>query len=86
MLHFLLAPTPWRRQSLAAGWQFCCRCVRCGSGDAAEAPLLVVVDDQEIGGFHKWGIPKIDGLYIFILEDPTKMDDLGVPPFWETSK
>eukprot|EP00435_Cladocopium_sp_Y103_P044693 s508_g12.t1 len=36
MLHFLLAPTSWRRTSLAAGWQFCCRCPRCGSDTAPE--------------------------------------------------
>ena len=30
------------------------------------------------GGFHKWGHPKI-------LAKPMKMDDLGVPPFKETS-
>ena len=27
------------------------------------------------GGFHKWGYPKIDGLYMFIWENPTEMDD-----------
>ena len=30
------------------------------------------------GGFHKWGVPT-NGL--FIMENPTKMDDLGVPLF-----
>ena len=29
-------------------------------------------------GFHKWGIP-IAGW--FIMENPTKMDDLGVPRY-----
>ena len=30
------------------------------------------------GGFHKWGIPKMVGLY---REIPIKMDDLGAPLF-----
>ena len=34
------------------------------------------------GGFHKWGVPQNSW---FIMEIPTKMDDLGVPLFWETS-
>ena len=29
-------------------------------------------------GFHKWGTPKMDGLYG---NSYTKVDDLGVPPF-----
>ena len=28
-----------------------------------------------------WVYPKMDG---FIMENPMKMDDLGVPPFFET--
>ena len=32
------------------------------------------------GGFHKWGIPKMVGL-----NGKIKVDDLGVPPFQETS-
>ena len=35
------------------------------------------------GGFHKWGIPKLAGW--FVLDNPIKMDDLGVPLFLETS-
>ena len=34
------------------------------------------------GGFHKWGYPEMDGL---LRENPIEMDDLGVPPFRETS-
>ena len=33
------------------------------------------------GGFHKWGSPK--WLVVFIVENPIKMDDSGVSPFWK---
>ena len=33
------------------------------------------------GGFHKWGYPKC----LFYRENHTKMDDLGVPLFQETT-
>ena len=36
-------------------------------------------------GVHKWGYPKIDQNGWFTKENPTKMDDLGVPLFQETS-
>ena len=32
--------------------------------------------DVSLGGFHKGGYPKMDGLY----GNTLKMDDLGVPP------
>ena len=31
------------------------------------------------GGFHIWGMPQMDGLYI--IENPTEINDLGVPLF-----
>ena len=34
------------------------------------------------GGFQKWGYPEMDGLWG---KNLTKMDDLGLPLFWETS-
>ena len=37
------------------------------------------------GGFHKGGTPKWM-VYKFIRDNPIDMDDLGVPPFVETSK
>ena len=36
---------------------------------------LSISGDFLFGGFHKWGYPKIDGLYMFIWENPTEMDD-----------
>ena len=33
------------------------------------------------GGFQKLGVPQNEG---FIMENPIKMDDLGVPPFTDT--
>ena len=38
-----------------------------------------------MGVSKKWGYPKMYGLWMFIVENPIKMDDLGVPPFSETS-
>ena len=35
----------------------------------------------KIGSFHQWGIPK----NAWFTENPIKIDDLGVPPFKETS-
>ena len=37
---------------------------------------------SSFGGFHKWRYPKMDSLQ-FIVEHPTKTDELGVPPFQE---
>ena len=34
------------------------------------------------GGFLKWWYPKMDG---FLMENPAKMDDLGVSLFQESS-
>ena len=35
------------------------------------------------GGFHKCWYPKMDGLQIFIMENPIEKDDLGAPLFQE---
>ena len=35
------------------------------------------------GGFHKWGY--LNSWMVYFMEHPIKMDELGVPPFQETS-
>ena len=37
-------------------------------------------DQYLFGVFHKWGYPKMDGLWWFIRENPIVVDDLGEPP------
>ena len=37
-------------------------------------------------GFHKWRYPKMDAIICYIMENPLKVDDWGVPLFQETSK
>ena len=64
---------------------------RCGGAglEAAEgaAPALAAwrgPNEHQLGllGFLKWGYPKMDG---FSRENPSKMDDLGVSLFQETT-
>ena len=45
---------------------------------ASRTCQLVICERLEMGGFHKWGYPQMDG---FIREYPIKTDDVGVPLF-----
>ena len=50
----------------------------------------VDVETHGLSGTHlgvskNKGIPKMEGLWRFIMENPIKIDDLGVPLFSETS-
>jgi hypothetical protein len=46
--------------------------------DSASLSALVILE-----GFHKWGIPS--SWMVYNGKSENKMDDLGVPPFLETS-
>ena len=35
---------------------------------------------HDLWGFHKWGIPN--SWLVYFMENPIKMDDMGVPPIW----
>ena len=48
----------------------------CGAGTIHDLPM------GRYGGFHKWEVPQNGWL---IMENPTKMDGLGVPLFQETT-
>ena len=37
------------------------------------------------GGFHSHGVTPIAGWFILVMDNPVKMDDLGLPPFQETT-
>ena len=58
-------------------------------GPLASQPLLLTpsLQDQKggasNGGFHKWRYPH--SWMVYSGKSPSKMDDLGVPPFMESS-
>ena len=53
-----------------------------GSNLGYEPALSTLGEPAQYGAFHKWGVPQ-NGWFIW--ENPTKMDDLGVPLFQETT-
>ena len=55
-----------------------------GYGVSSPDPKIETCAVIFMGGFHKWGSSKVC-VCVFIIENPNKMDDLGVTPFQETS-
>ena len=58
--------------------------IRLTTMSAVDLLISIFIGELPYGGFHKWGIciPEMDGV---LIDNPIKMDDLGVPPFQDTS-